>query len=59
MYDMDDIESAIADSCGYCSFCEIFISEGGIEPDASEYECPECGNLTLYGIEEAVLRGLL
>lgn len=56
---MDDIESAIEDNCGYCSVCVEITEDGGIEPDASEYECPVCGNHTVYGIEEALLRGLL
>lgn len=44
---------------GYCKTCKEVTANGGIEPDAREYECPDCKELTLYGVEEALLQGLI
>lgn len=43
---------------GYCTHCKD-ITRGECEPDARDYECPECGNHTVYGIEEAMMQGIL
>lgn len=43
---------------GYCTECESFTKEGGVEPDAEGYECPECGNKTVVGAEQALFMGL-
>lgn len=43
------------DSFGVCIQCGAEID--GIEPDARRYECPECGHLAVYGLEEALLIG--
>lgn len=40
-------------SCGYCD------EYAGCEPDAREYECPNCGESKLYGLEEAMMMGLI
>ena len=44
---------------GYCTTCEDVTVEGGVEPDARGYECPECGMNTVIGIEEALIDGLI
>lgn len=44
---------------GYCSYCNAVTQEEGVEPDARKYTCPECGNSTLMGIEEALIEGKL
>lgn len=36
--------------CGYCQY-------GGVEPDAEEYECEECGAHAVMGAELAVVSG--
>ena len=44
---------------GFCADCGTII-EGGIEPDAREYECPDCSSHNgVYGLEEALLMGLI
>lgn len=41
---------------GVCLSCHA-IHFGDCEPDARRYECEECGETDVYGIEEAVLMG--
>jgi hypothetical protein len=38
---------------GICLACGEFY-EGAIDPEAEEEECPSCGEVKLYGIEQAV-----
>lgn len=40
-------------SIGVCVSCNA-VSEG-VEPDATKYECEECGEYTVYGLEELSL----
>jgi len=42
---------------GFCIKCgsETY----GIEPDAHEYECEECGEKGVYGAEELMMMGLI
>jgi hypothetical protein len=58
VFEMFEIEDAISDNTGFCSYCEDFTNDG-VEPDAQEYECEVCGQDTVYGAEEALLRGLI
>ena len=44
------------DSCGICLECGD-VTYGGVEPDAECYECEDCGEEKVYGIEEALLMG--
>lgn len=54
--------SEFADACesyeGVCVECKE-ITNSGVEPDARAYECESCGRRTVYGIEEALLMGLI
>lgn len=43
---------------GVCLGCGQWTC-GGCEPDAREYECEECGRLTVYGAAEALIMGKL
>ncbi len=43
---------------GWCTTCKDFTGEC-CEPDAHKYECPECGNNTVYGAEEALIMGFI
>jgi len=56
--DMEEIQEAISESWGWCTRCNEFTYEM-VEPDAEGYECPACGNNTVYGAEQAVIMGLL
>jgi len=38
---------------GFCTLCGTEVE--GIEPDATEIDCPRCGGKTLYGAEELML----
>jgi len=40
------------ESVGFCVACEIEVT---IEPDAFKVECDECGNHTVYGVEELLV----
>ena len=42
---------------GICLTCGE--KRNGIEPDARQYECKECGEKQVYGIEEALLDGVI
>ena len=42
---------------GVCLSCGYYDEYAGCEPDARKYECPECGELDLYGFEEALMMG--
>jgi len=41
---------------GICLSCGQ-IQYGGIEPDARGYECDDCGDFHVYGLEEALMMG--
>lgn len=41
------------DNPGFCIACGEEVE--GCEPDAREYECPECGTDTVYGAEELLI----
>ena len=43
---------------GVCIECKE-ITNSGVEPDARAYECESCGRRTVYGMEEALLMGLI
>lgn len=43
---------------GGCTQCGV-ITHYGCEPDAREYECPECGKRSVYGLEELMMMGML
>lgn len=45
------------DSPGRCVECGEEVN--GVEPDAREYRCPNpnCGELSVYGLEELLLMG--
>ena len=38
---------------GFCLACGAEAS--GVEPDAREYECEECGEMKVYGAEECLI----
>jgi len=53
-----DYQNADFQSLGWCSHC-IKISGEEVEPDGRDWLCHECGNYTLFGIEEALIQGLI
>ncbi len=50
---LSEIRAHIDENDGYCKTCKKVTVYGGVEPDARGYECPECGMLTVMGMEEA------
>jgi predicted RNA-binding Zn-ribbon protein involved in translation (DUF1610 family) len=50
-------EDATANYLGFCTSCGEF-TRGETEPDAGEYDCPECGGSTVTGAEDAAMLGL-
>jgi hypothetical protein len=50
----EELQQHIDDNDGYCRFCNAWTQDGGVEPDARNYECPECSNHTLFGAEETL-----
>ena len=55
----NDVECHRENYDGYCTSCQSFTVECGVEPDAEGYECPECGGHTVIGAEQALLMGNL
>ena len=51
----EKIEAVMYDgNTGFCVACGA--EANNVEPDAAEYACEQCGELTVYGTEEVVLR---
>jgi hypothetical protein len=51
----DDYMDMCSDHGGYCLACGM--DAYGIEPDARNYKCEECGKTEVFGIEELLLMG--
>ncbi len=53
--DTDALIEAIEsdESLGYCTTCGE--EQGDCEPDAREYECESCGEMTVFGAEELLI----
>ena len=51
-----DIEQAIVDNGGWCLACGDE-TIGGIEPDAENYECVECGEHQVFGASQLLMMG--
>lgn len=45
------------DDSGFCVACGA--EAYGVEPDARRYECEACGEKRVYGLQEALLMGLV
>lgn len=55
-------ESEFRDECeafaGWCTGCRE-ITRYATEPDAEGYECEKCGEMTVMGLEQALVAGLI
>ena len=49
----DEVREHMKEYDGWCTECKDVTQYGGVEPDAREYKCPDCGNNTVYGMEQA------
>lgn len=54
----ESYRDATEENLGWCTNCKEFTRDQ-TEPDAEYYECPECGMRTVFGAEEALLRGII
>lgn len=52
-----EVQQHIDDNAGYCTVCDAITTDGGVEPDADGYECEQCENDTVKGVEQAVADG--
>jgi hypothetical protein len=53
-----DFEEMADSFMGWCTGCKSFTRDT-TEPDAEDYDCPVCGDLTVMGAENALLCGEL
>lgn len=53
-----DYEDATSTYMGFCTECKEFTRET-TEPDAEGYDCPNCGQNTVIGAEDALLQGII
>lgn len=53
-----DYEEAVDNYTGWCSSCKAF-TRSMTEPDAEGYVCPDCGEDTVMGAENALISGLI
>lgn len=54
-FSLELIEEGIEESLGFCTACGA--ERGFCEPDATEYECDECGEFAVFGAEELLVMG--
>jgi predicted RNA-binding Zn-ribbon protein involved in translation (DUF1610 family) len=57
VFTLEQIEEAMESYIGFCVDCGA--ERETCEPDACKYDCPECGNLSVYGAEELIVMGLV
>lgn len=53
---LDQFQQHRDDYDGFCVACNAVTNDGGCEPDASYYQCEQCGQKTVFGIDEAIIR---
>ena len=56
-FTLEEIEPMMEEYGGFCTACGA--EAYGVEPDAREYKCEDCGEPKVYGAEELVLMGLV
>jgi len=56
-FTLEQIQDAIEINSGFCTECGA--ERDGCEPDARNYECPECGKRKVFGAEELLLMGMV
>ena len=55
---LEDLVFAMDSYLGWCKDCKDFTREC-TEPDAEDYDCPECGGNNVIGAEQAMLTGII
>ncbi len=56
-FTLEEIMQASDEQNGFCITCGA--EAYGVEPDAREYVCEDCGSAKVYGAEEIALMGLV
>lgn len=56
-FNVTEIADAIENGAGFCIACGAW--RDCCEPDATEYECEECGAHEVYGAAEILIMGLV
>ena len=46
-------------SPGFCTSCGLLEEYAQCEPDAQNYQCPNCEHKTLHGLEQVLIMGLI
>jgi Zn finger protein HypA/HybF involved in hydrogenase expression len=54
---LDGYEDARANYTGWCPDCEEWTRDG-TEPDATEYDCPQCDGHNVVGADVALMGAL-
>lgn len=54
-----EYEKASNDLAGFCTNCKKIVNHGDVESDARKYVCEECEMNTVYGIEQALIEGII
>lgn len=54
-FSLDDLNMETGGACTACGD----IVQDGIEPDARNYRCPNCGEPKMFGSEELLIMGLV
>jgi hypothetical protein len=57
-FSAEEFQDMCDESQGFCTTCQDFTRDT-CEPDACNYDCPECMKLTVFGAEQAMMMGLL
>lgn len=55
----EEFEAQSECNAGYCRNCDMVTNPDGVEPDAEGYECEECGEDAVMGLENALVEGLI
>jgi hypothetical protein len=58
MITSEQFQEAVENNMGYCTTCQEFTREG-TEPDAENYDCPQCEKNTVMGAEQALICDVL
>lgn len=52
---LEELAAIAEDLGGFCKGCGA--EAYGVEPDARNYECDECGERKVFGAEELIMQG--
>lgn len=56
---IEEYQEAEEENAGFCTDCKKIVNHGSVEPDAQNYKCEDCGEMTVFGIPEAFIQELI